>query len=401
MKSDLLRLVAGGALSLAIAMGVGRFAYTPILPLMQHDLSISDAAAGYLASSNYAGYLLGAIAAGAVNWRGHAIRALGLGLFASIATTAGMGLTDQFAVWFVLRFLSGVSSALVFVLTSSVVLDALAASGRSIWSGVFYGGVGCGISLTGLIIPLLHRAGGWRGAWIGLAAISLCIGVAALLWLKERPSAQNTPAPSTAAGPDAKQRLFPWLVAAYGCEGLGYIVTGTFLVAIVARIPGMQQAAALSWVLAGLAAIPSCLFWSWAGKRWGEVVSLRAAMLLQTVGIAAPALSASPIAAGAGAVLFGGTFMGITTLATALARRLYPQRSSRVIGWLTAVYGAGQMVGPTAAGIIATHTRSFHAALIGAAVIVCLGALLLSAGQRLHPTHQTKKEAIYHAVRKH
>jgi MFS family permease len=121
----------GGILALIIAMGIGRFAYTPILPLMQNDVSISNAVAGYLASSNFAGYLFGAVAAGMIPWRRRTFffRA---SLIISILTTACMGLSHSYLFWFTLRFLSGLSSAFVFVLSSGIVLDKLTARGKQI-----------------------------------------------------------------------------------------------------------------------------------------------------------------------------------------------------------------------------------------------------------------------------
>ena len=74
--------------------------------------------------------------------------------------------------------------------------------------------------------------------------------------------------------------------------------------------------------------------------------------------------------------------MGITTLTTTLARQMNPSNSSRIIGYLTAIYAAGQMIGPTIAGILASYTQSFNSALIGAACAVFIGSVLLVSGIR-------------------
>ncbi len=106
----------GGILSLIVAMGIGRFAYTPILPLMQSDLSFSNAVGGYLATSNYAGYLLGAFLVGVIPVKQHRTFILRLSLVVSILTTASMGLFQSYFIWNGLRFISGISSAIVFVM---------------------------------------------------------------------------------------------------------------------------------------------------------------------------------------------------------------------------------------------------------------------------------------------
>ncbi|ULL14022.1 YbfB/YjiJ family MFS transporter [Paenibacillus sp. H1-7] len=386
--------VTGGICALLLAMGIGRFAYTPILPLMQQDQLISDAASGYLASSNYAGYLLGALLAGWIPWKTHKTSCYRASLAASVLSTVLMGLTASYAAWFVLRFVSGAASAFVFVLASSMVLDGLAAKGKTAWSGILYGGVGFGILASGLLVPLFDGLWGWRGAWLGLGAFSGLIAVFAWRWVDEEarrePAAAASPARLTA--PPA--RWIPWLIAAYGMEGLGYIVTGTFIVAIADKLPGMAGHSAWVWTLVGLAAAPSCIVWSFFAAKKGFVRILGAAMLVQAIGIVLPAIWPTTAGISISAVLFGATFMGITALATTLARQINPTQSSRIIGILTAVYGAGQMLGPSGAGLLFHMTHQYNSALIGAGVIVLAGACLLSTG-----FSYDKKRGNYDAVR--
>lgn len=367
------------------AMGIGRFAYTPILPLMQKELHFSQAVAGYLASSNYLGYLLGALLAGVVNWGDRKESCLRWSLFVNVVTTAGMGWTTDLSLWLVLRFVSGVTSALVFVLASSVVLDVLAARGRMTGSGIFYGGVGLGIAATGLLVPLFDKGFGWRGAWAGLAVCGILFGFFAWRWLREGPVAPTEIREETTEireGPvDARSSApaaLPWLIAAYGCEGLGYIVSGTFLVAIVEQIPQMRSLAPMSWVLVGAAAAPSAFLWARIANKRGYVPALMAAYLLQAAGIVLPVVFLHWTGVFLGALLFGGTFMGITAVAAAYARRLSPQNSSRSIGYLTAVYGTGQVLGPAAAGILAETTGGFAVPLILAAAVLLIGAGILT-----------------------
>ncbi|HJV46484.1 MAG TPA: YbfB/YjiJ family MFS transporter [Bacillota bacterium] len=378
----------GGIMALFIAMGIGRFAYTPILPLMQNHGSFSNAFAGYLASINYAGYMLGAILAGVIPWRGKRIHYFRINLVISILTTACMGLTHLYWIWLILRFISGLASAFIFVLSSSVVLDALAANGRTKWSGIFYGGVGFGIFFTGFAVPLFNRLFNWEGAWIGLAVTSVILGTFSWFGLKEETQTRSQTSSTAKWEGQPTPRLLPWLIASYGCEGLGYIVTGTFIVSIAEKIPGLSGNASLVWMFVGLAAAPSCIIWSMLGKRNGFVLSLGLAMILQAVGIVIPVIWNSPAGAILSALLFGATFMGITTLATTLARSMNPTGSSRTIGSLTAVYGAGQMIGPSGAGILASITHNYNGALVGAAIVVLLGSVLLWVGQAV----QTKNK---------
>ncbi|MBM7651975.1 YbfB/YjiJ family MFS transporter [Neobacillus cucumis] len=380
MKKQSFLFLIGGILSLIIAMGIGRFAYTPILPLMQKDLSFSNTVAGYIASSNYAGYLLGAILAGAIPLKKYRVIILKISLIISILTTALMGLTYSHFLWYILRFLSGVSSAYVLVLASGIVLDKLAVISKTSWSGLFYGGVGLGILLSSLLIPTLNRLFQWEGTWIGLAVVSGILASFVWIWLDEAPNdlEMQNKQETFALVPPTKWLL--WLTIAYGLEGLGYIVTGTFIVSIAEKTSYFQNDATLVWMMVGLAAIPSCLIWSILSKKCGHVKSLVLAMVLQSLGMAMPAFWISKTSFIISALLFGATFMGITTLATTLGRHMNPSNSSRTIGILTAIYAFGQLIGPILAGVLSSFTHNFTTALIGASSVVLIGAGMLLNG---------------------
>ncbi|CAN7652907.1 YbfB/YjiJ family MFS transporter [Peribacillus frigoritolerans] len=380
MKKQTYLFLIGGIFSLIIAMGIGRFAYTPILPLMQKDLSLSNTTAGYIASSNYAGYLLGAILAGAIPFKKYRTNLLRVSLIISILTTALMGLTYSNLLWNVLRFLSGFASAFVLVLASGIVLDKLAAIRKTSWSGLFYGGVGLGIFLSSLMIPSLNHLFRWEGTWIGLAVVSGILAIFVWIWLDETPNVVKKKNKQDIIVKVPPTKWLIWLIIAYGLEGLGYIVTGTFIVSIAEKTSYFHNGATLVWMMVGLAAIPSCLIWSLLAKKWGYIKSLVLAMALQSLGIAMPVFWMSKTSFVISALLFGATFMGITTLATTVGREMNPSDSSRTIGILSAIYALGQLIGPTLAGVLSSFTHDFNAAFIGAACVVFFGAILLLSG---------------------
>lgn len=380
MKKQTYLFLIGGIFSLIIAMGIGRFAYTPILPLMQKDLSLSNTTAGYIASSNYAGYLLGAILAGAIPFKKYRTNLLRVSLIISILTTALMGLTYSNLLWNVLRFLSGFASAFVLVLASGIVLDKLAAIRKTSWSGLFYGGVGLGIFLSSLMIPNLNHLFRWEGTWIGLAVVSGILAIFVWIWLDDPPSVVKKKNKQDIIVKVPPTKWLIWLIIAYGLEGLGYIVTGTFIVSIAEKTSYFHNGATLVWMMVGLAAIPSCLIWSLLAKKWGYIKSLVLAMAMQSLGIAMPVFWMSKTSFVISALLFGATFMGITTLATTVGREMNPSDSSRTIGILSAIYALGQLIGPTLAGVLSSFTHDFNAAFIGAACVVFFGAILLLSG---------------------
>lgn len=370
----------GGICSLMIAMGIGRFAYTPILPLMQNALSFTDAMSGYLASSNYVGYFIGAILTGILPLNKRKTFYLRLSLIVSILTTCTMGLSHSYILMLIIRLTSGVASAFIFVLASSIVLDKLAVLGKTNWSGFFYSGVGIGIFFSTLFIPGFNHLFMWEGVWIGLAIVSVILTIFVWLWLKEFPNTIVKKQEQIVITNAPPLKWLPWLIIAYGLEGLGYIVTATFIVSIAEKTSVFSIDPTFVWIAVGLAAIPSCLIWSNLAKKWGFVKSLMFSMILQSIGIALPVVWLTQASLLLSSLLFGATFMGITTLATTLARQMSPSNSSRIIGYLTAIYAVGQMIGPTIAGILSSYNQSFNPALIGAAGVVFVGAMLLVSG---------------------
>ncbi|MBL6455474.1 YbfB/YjiJ family MFS transporter [Belnapia sp. T6] len=370
-------LAIGGLIALASAIGIGRFAYTPILPAMAEGLGLSKGEAGLIASANFIGYLLGALLAAAPRLPGSRrawlLAALGLGA----ATTAAMGLVTTLPAFLLLRGLGGAASAFVLVLSSSVVLDRLARAGRPGLSALHFAGVGCGIALSALLVPAALEGGDWRRAWLatGAAAAAGLLGTA---WLV--PAEAPPPPAARAARPAAPVPAGPaagWAVA-YGLFGFGYVVTATFLIAILRASPALRPLEAVVWLLVGLAAAPSVALWGWIAARRGLEASLAAACGIEAVGVAASVLW--PGAAGAllAAVLLGGTFMGITALGLAGGRRLAGADPTRLFALLTAAFGVGQIVGPAVAGWLHDWTGDFRLPSLLAA-----GALLAAAGLAL------------------
>ena len=381
MSKNPYTLVIGGVFALFIAMSIGRFAYTPILPFMQEEKGFSTRFAGFLASSNYAGYLVGAIIASVVPLKTNRAIYLRISIVISILLTLLMGLTYNHAWWMLWRFLSGITSAFVFVLASSLILDQLAKQRKLGWVGVMYGGVGLGIFVSGLLVPLLIQHFQYEGAWIGLAALAAVLSIVVFAFVTEDETGEKKPLPVTPniqpVQPQKTPKWLPWLLASYGLEGLGYIVTGTFIVAIAEQTPAFSGNATSVWVLVGLTAIPSCVVWAYFGSRFGYMLSLMILLVIQAIGIALPALSDSSFSFYVSAILFGATFMGVTTLATAFARNKNPLGSARIIAIMTTIYALGQMIGPSIAGVLTAETESYVWALSGAALFVFIGALFL------------------------
>lgn len=359
--------VARAAAALAAGMGVGRFVYTPILPLMHARAGLSASAGANLATGNYAGYLIGALTGILAPSLVRSPAALRGSLVALTVTLAGMPATDSTAVWLVLRLVAGIASALVFVIAAGSLLSHLREHPAHL-PGWAFGGVGAGIALSGLLVLVLRTVGDWRTAWWASAA--LCAVLAAVSW-NLRPEGTPAPGPVAAtAAPRARtHRWFATLFVSYTLEGVGYIVAGTFLVAAIGQSsPGWAGSG--TWVLAGVAAVPSAALWARLGRRWSRPGLLLTALAVQAAGIALPALSGSVAAALASAVLFGATFIGVSTLALAVGAHL---RFPRSVALLTTGYSVGQLLGPLVVTPWLHH--GYRQALLLAAFVVLAAAV--------------------------
>lgn len=349
--------IARAAAALAAAMGIGRFAYTPILPLMTAHAGLTAQAAGQLATANYVGYLIGAVGAAASPRLARSVTACRASLATLVATLAAMTLCTNVIEWGFLRLVAGIASALVFVIAVNTLIDHGHPARHTGWA---FSGVGIGIALS----AALPATGNWQGAW--WAATVLAAVLSAVAWFM-RPGVADETSKAPAGQANARGPLIT-LMTSYTLEGVGYIIAGTFLVAAVAQ----QSPGALGtgvWLLVGLAAAPSAALWARFTGRFSYPALLVAALLLQAAGIAG-AGTGNSVAALVGAVLFGGTFIGISTLALAAGRAL---QFPGAVALLTTGYSVGQIVGPVAVAPLLHN--GFQQALLAGAAVVLLAAL--------------------------
>jgi len=353
--------------ALAGAMGVGRFVFTPVLPLMEAQAHLTSAQASTLATSNYLGYLIGAVLGIMLPALSRARLALRVSGVVLVATLAVMPLTHDVAAWAALRGLAGVASAVIFMVAGNTILTELT-SGQPHLVGWAYGGVGAGIALSGALVAVVKSIGDWQTAWWSSAALTIVL-LAAAWFVGVTGPGEKRAAPAAAREPASRHsRWFVILAVSYFLEGAGYIVAGTFLVAAISAT-GPSWLSSSVWIIVGAAAVPSCAAWTLLSRHVSRPTLITGALLLQAVGIALPALTGAVPAALAAAVLFGATFIGITTLSLATGRHL---RVPRAIAILTAGYGIGQVLGPLV--VEPTLHGGYHQALlVGAGLVLAAG----------------------------
>ena len=386
--------------ALAVAMGIGRFAFTPILPLMIQEGTVHLAQTAWLSSSNYIGYLVGALSL--LKSKRHTLFVV-LGLTLVTLTTWLASLSD--IGWLlVLRFLAGVASAWVLVSISAFAINWLK-SRQVASSGLIYTGVGIGITLTGLICsyfiiqsvtvnaavqsslsPLSSRL--WQ--YLGVIALLATLLVTFLLAkinsqlastaaAKANPSKATPTNPTSSSIPPPAKLKLANLLTAYGLFGFGYILPATFLPQIAKQwLSG--QSYLLIWPFFGLAAALSVVLSQGLQHRYNNFSLLgvwRVSQIIMAVGTLLPAVWQSLAGLMLSALMVGGTFMVVTMAGLQVAASQvthYPKYNLSAL--MTASFAFGQLIGPLTA-LVATGKNIWLALLPVSAIVLLIGVALL------------------------
>jgi MFS family permease len=165
-------------------------------------------------------------------------------------------------------------------------------------------------------------------------------------------------------------------VVAYGLFGFGYIITATFLVAIVRGSATARVLEPAVWLVVGLTAAPSVALWTAIGTRIGIARAFALACVAEAIGVAASVLWITPAGALVAAAFLGGTFMGLTALGLVGGRQLSAGDPRRTLAVMTAAFGLGQIVGPTFAGIVYDAAGSFLLPSLAAVTALLVAAIL-------------------------
>jgi MFS family permease len=367
--------------SLAVAMGIGRFAFTPLFPLMVRDGLLDSQAGAMLAAANYLGYLAGALAAARMRTR--PAQLLAFGLVGTVLITAGVGWTGSLFWWAVLRFLAGVMSAWTLVATSAWGLGWLAALGRPGLAGVVFSGVGLGIAAAGLFCLLAGPSMPSPAMWIGLALLGALASVLPLALSRSLPAPASAPLPAHAhseAGAAAPvTRSAPssiyGLVVCYTLFGFGYILPATYLPALARQLVDDPRVFGLAWPLFGAAAAISTVLVSWRLGKANRLGVWAVSHVLMAIGVLLPAVWTSLGSIVVAALLVGGTFMVITMVGMQEVRARAEGQATRALGRMTAGFALGQLAGPLASAGIARLTADHDGSLRLALALSALGLL--------------------------
>jgi len=369
---ELIRIITAGIASMAMAMGIARFAYTPMIKVMTEAGVLTVAQAGGIASLNYLGYLAGSVffmfkpihRKGAWFAAMYLINAVSLGLFA---------LTQDIFIWSVLRTVSGFASAGMFLLMSVIVSEALAERGKLRFNGLIFTGIGAGILLSGFTVLVFGQFADWKGLWL-IFFIGMIL-TAPVCYI--RPGRRHDSTQAVSSGSEPMHPYIYFLSAAYFLMGMAYIVSGTFLVLIIGQAGFSGYWA---WMITGLCAVPGIVYFTLNAGRTGFLKNLIPAYVFLGISCALPAVSSSAPVLFLAAGMYGATFLGIVALTVGFAKKLAGSRSAFAIGLVTVAFSVGQMIGPAAAGWSAEKTGNFSISLLAASALCAVSIIILLAG---------------------
>ncbi len=367
---------------LTLGMGLGRFIYTGMMPMMFNERLFDFQALSYIASSNYLGYLFGAslFSFGVF----HRPENLKISLIVSVISTVLllylMSITTSFMCVLIIRFLAGISSAAAIIFGSITVIKYFSSR---LMTAAFFSGVGLGILVGNELVNILSfQQDSSLQIWFYAAILAAMIaGLIIGFYPQKTQSTISVSACESIAQAPVQPLQMPeisWisLIILYGFAGYGYIITATYLPVIAQSLPASPMTSHL-WSLVGIGAMISCYLWLFIEQKIGTLSALFWNLLTQSLFVLLSVFSDSLLLLMISALGLGVTFMGTTSLVMPLARRLTVPKTLNLVGLVTLTYGIGQILGPIVTSVIETTTGSLLFATISAAAALLIASLMV------------------------
>ena len=380
-----LHAAVAGFSAVLVGNGLGRFAYTPLLPALISEHWFSPSAAAYLGAANLAGYLAGAVLGHPVTRYVRPAWLLRGMMFLTAASLVACADRDFGFGWFFLwRFISGYTGGVLMVVGAPLVLSATPPQRRGLVGGLMFTGVGLGIASSGIIVPQLLAWGGLERAWIGLGAVSLVLTLIAWNgWPRQQTEL-------SAGGPVRGALGLPIsvLLVEYGLNAVGLVPHMLFLVDFVARGLGRGlDAGASDWIVFGIAAVFGPLLVGQLADRIGFGAALRLAFCAQAAAVALPVVTSAPGWIFVSSAVAGAFVPGVSTL---VLGRIHEQMQGRpdqgrVWGYATTAWAVAQAIGAYGYSYLFGRTDNYPLLFgIGVAALGLALALDLAVGRQGH-----------------
>ena len=381
-------IAAIGFLIIFACIGLGRYAYTMLLPSMQAGLGLSYERMGFIGTGNFCGYLLSVIAAPRLirRYRPRAVIVAGMALIT--AALFCLGSCRGFAAPLACYFLVGVGTGCANIPTMALISHWFRSDRRGRAAGLMIGGNGAAIMLAGFLVPALNRwfgGNGWRAAWVLLAAAALPVTLLAARFIRNSPAELGLePVGRKGDAPhreDTGERpgdgaLLVKLGMLYFCFGATFMVFGTFIVTTMVREYGFSETrAGMYWSLAGFFSLFSGLLFGTLSDRIGRREGLAMVFSVQCCAYLLAAFAPGSAWLIPAIILYGLAVFAIPAImAAAVGDYLGAHRAAGAFATVTMFFAAGQTAGPALAGMMAGYTGSFSGAYALAALLTAAAA---------------------------
>jgi len=378
---SLVSFVAVSILTSIVVVVFARLAYGLVLPSMQASLALSFTQAALLGTVTALGYLTLVLPAGLFAARFGASRAILLGTLFAVIGFSGLALASTYPVLVLLMLLLGAATAFAYTPMISL-LGSWFPERRGTVIGLANSGVGSGMLLTGAFVPLLTGTGqdpdiGWRLVWALFALAALVCAVLVFWVLRDPPRTKaSTPEQRKQVGIASAYRNPHVLTVAwvYGIVGVTYILQSLFMYSF-ALDTGMSPTSAGRLVaLMGVLSIFAAPGWGWGADRIGHAQALMICMGLAMIGTLLPVAWPVFPAFAVHYILLGISTTGqFTSILAAATRTVTRDQAAVAISFVTLFFAAGQLIGPSAAGILLEYTGNFRLMFLISSALLGLG----------------------------
>jgi len=374
-------ILFAGILSIIVGVGVARFAFTTLLPSMLEDfLSITNA--GLFASFNYAGYLSGAIFSIFIKDINTKVKYFRIGMILSIITTFILAVSTNELLWFISRIVAGFGSAMVLIVGGALVMVKLDLEDKTKAMGIHFTGIGFAIALSELIAQSTLINGSWSDAWMVLTIFGFIVSFYVIYILSFDKEIKKE-----AIKHKLSKNIFtPYvilLILAYFTAGVGFVVQATFLPDIINSLDGLEGYGGLTWLIVGLAGIPSAIIWMRLAHRFGSVDVIILTFILQIIGILIPIFSNNIYINILSGALYGSTFIAHVALFMHYGGKLAGKNPVVLMGAMTTAYGIGQTLAPLYCVYLIQKFGTYDMSLYMTAFIVSFGVIFLFFAKRV------------------
>ncbi len=388
-------IVATGALSTVACLGFGRFALGMLLPSMAATLQLSYAQMGFISTGNFIGYLVAVFFSGMIVARIGQRNFIFLSLLLVGLTMALLSRSWAFPGLLALYVLTGMGSGGANVATMSLASAWFGKRNRGKAAGFMSTGIGMAIIFAGFFIPYVNRvngAEGWRASWLSLGGIVLLIALLCLAFLRNKPADLGLAFPgendhgAAAGARQATGRKFDiyrskaiyHLGAIYFLFGYTYVIYATFIVTALVQERGMSEALAGNfWAVVGFLSLFSGPVFGSISDKLGRRAGMVIVFSLQFLAYLLAASGLPGIFLYLSIFFYGLVAWGIPAImAAAVGDYAGPENAARALGFITLIFGLGQISGPAIAGVLAQHSGSFSSSFYMAAAFAAAAVLL-------------------------